>query len=74
VQIIALLHHIWFIIYKCLLSIAQRFKGPSQRKFRLLSTKMEFKCRTIKVNVSKTKLYVQSPFVFEITYMSRNVL
>jgi hypothetical protein len=52
VQIIALLHDIWFIIYKLLLSNAQRFKGPSWRKFHPLSTKTEFKCRTIKVNLS----------------------
>ena len=29
---------------------AERFKGPSRRMFRELSTKTEFKCRTIKVN------------------------
>jgi hypothetical protein len=30
---------------------AQRFKGPLQRKFCPLSTKTEFKCQTIKVNL-----------------------
>jgi len=47
-------------MYKRLLSNAQRFKGPSLGKFRPLSTKTEFKCRTIKVN--KQKLFMRCTY------------
>jgi len=48
VQIISLFHHPRYIIYSLLPNV-QQFKGPSRRKFRTPSTKMEFKCCTIEV-------------------------
>jgi len=66
VQIISLLHHLQFIIYKHLLSNAQQFKGPSRSKFRTLSTDMEFKCRTIRVKVVGLKQLLHHTWLLQI--------
>jgi len=51
---------------------AQRFKGPSPRKFRTLSTKKAFKCRMLKVK-QLTLLGITTPLLLQLQLIKNNL-